>query len=232
MNKYYCQYVYQVPQGYSSTISFIESIETKYFGRQLSDVIFLGLHGALVNKKPISPASKVAFDLGQSVYPLRFQKSEKGYKLTNFDEIKVRWEDYCETACREEKSDYIKEWIKRSAEVMKSKEMFLHAIMQGTFLQLMLFRDKQKELSVPNFPNPNTPLRWQLEKSLLEATPQVWYMKAQPLEEKSYFVGGYGTLEVTKSQWGNPKSIHMELRVEMSNEGYYHKMADINLIEE
>jgi len=47
-----------------------------------------------------------------------------------------------------------------------------------------------------------------------------------------YFVGGYGTLEVTKSQWGNPKSIHMELRVEMSNEGYYHKMADINLIEE
>ena len=51
MNKYYCQYVYQVPQGYSSTISFIESIETKYFGRQLSDIIFLGLHGALVNKK-------------------------------------------------------------------------------------------------------------------------------------------------------------------------------------
>lgn len=88
MNKYYCQYVYQVPQGYSSTISFIESIETKYFGRQLSDIIFLGLHGALVNKKPISPASKVAFDLGQSVYPLRFQKSEKGYKLTNFDEIR------------------------------------------------------------------------------------------------------------------------------------------------
>ena len=220
------------PNGYSSTLSFTELVDIEALGKSSSMIRFLGAKDFILNDKPLTEACKIAPDLGQSVFPLIFRVGEAGYELLNFNEVKTRWEEYCNQTCANEMSEYVKAYIKSSSEIMKDKEIFLEAVMQGTFLQLMLFRDKQKELSVPNFPNPNIPLRWQLEKSLLEATPQVWYMKAQPLEEKSYFVGGYGTLEVTKSQWGIPKSIHMELRVEMSNEGYYHKMADINLIEE
>lgn len=219
------------PNGYSSTLSFTELVDIEALGKSSSMIRFLGAKDFILNDKPLTEACKIASDLGQSVFPLIFRVGEAGYELLNFNEVKTRWEEYCNQTYANEMSEYVKAYIKSSSEIMKDKEIFLEAVMHGIFIQLMLFRDSQKELYVPNFPNQYTPLRWHLKKSLVESIPQVWYLKAQPFKKISYFIRGQGILEITKTHWGMLKDIHMEFRVEMSNEGYYRKMVDINLIE-
>lgn len=115
---------------------------------------------------------------------------------------------------------------------MKDKKIFLDSMMKGTFLQFILFRHDQEILNIPNFPNADAKLSWELKKCLSETTPQTWSLDAQPIGNMPYFVKGKGILEITKGGFEIPSKFHMELKVEMSNEGYYRKMVDINIIEE
>lgn len=220
------------PSGISSVLSQTELISFKAIRQDLHEITFLGTKESSFDNKPLSEATKIAFDLGQAVYPLIFQKSMNGYELTNFEEVKVRWNTYCEKACKEEKSDYVKDYIKSCSGVMKDRKIFMDAMMKGTFLQFILFRHDQETLNIPNFPNADAKLSWELKKSLSETTPQAWSLDAQPIGYMPYFVKGKGILEITKGGFEIPSKIHMELKVEMSNEGYYRKMVDINLIEE
>ena len=115
---------------------------------------------------------------------------------------------------------------------MKDRKIFLDAMMKGTFLQFILFMDNQEILNIPNFPNADAKLSWKLKKNLSETTPQTWSLDAQPIGNMPYFVKGKGILEIPKGGFEIPSKLHMELTVEMSNEGYYRKMVDINIIEE
>ena len=96
----------------------------------------------------------------------------------------------------------------------------------------MLNLRNQDYLLIPNYPNPNTPLQWKLKRNSTYSNPSIWDLKAQLPGSNPYFVEGKGILEVEKTIHGIPKDIHLEFRVEMSNEGYYRKMVDINIIEE
>lgn len=220
------------PNGISSVLSQTELISFKTIKQDLHEITFLGIKESSFNNNPLSEATKIAFDLGQSVYPITFQQSKNSYELTNFKEVKERWNTYCEKACKEEKSDYVKDYIKGSSGVMMNKQIFLDTMMKGTFLQFILFRDNQEILNIPNFPNADAKLSWELKKSLSETNPQTWSLDAQPIGNMPYFVEGKGILEITKGGFEIPSKIHMELKVEMSNEGYYRKMVDINIIEE
>ena len=221
-----------VPSGISSVLSQTELINFRIIKQDLYEITFLGAKESSFDNKPLSEATQIAFDLGQAVYPLIFQRNKNSYELTNFEEVKVRWNTYCEKACKEEKSDYVKDYIKSSSGVMKDKKIFLDSMMKGTFLQFILFRHNQETLNIPNFPNTDAKLSWELKKSLSETTPQTWSLDAQPIGNMPYFVKGKGILEITKGAFEFPSKIHMELKVEMSNEGYYRKMVDINIIEE
>lgn len=158
----------------------------------------MGAKESSFDNKPLSEATKTAFDLGQAVYPLIFQRNKNSYELTNFKEVKERWNTYCEKACKEETSDYVKDYIKSSSGVMKDRKIFLDAMMKGTFLQFILFMDNQEILNIPNFPNADAKLSWKLKKNLSETTPQTWSLDAQPIGNMPYFVKGKGILEIPK----------------------------------
>lgn len=220
------------PDGHTSTLTCIEGIHIQKTEHAPLKVIFLGSKDILWNNKPLDTACKIAFDLGQSVYPLSFQINEEDYELLNFDEAKAQWDKYSKIACSGEESKFVKEYIESSSLWMKDESTFLKAIMQRIFLQLMLFKDNQDYLLTPNYPNPNTPLQWKVKRTSTYSNPSIWNLKAQLPESNPYFVEGKGFLEVEKTIHGIPKDIHLEFRVEMSNEGYYRKMVDINIIEE
>jgi len=220
------------PDGHTSTLTCIEGIHIQKTEHAPLKVIFLGSKDILWNNKPLDTACKIAFDLGQSVYPLSFQMNEEDYELLNFDEAKAQWDKYSKIVCSGEESKYVKEYIESSSLWMKDESTFVKAIMQRIFLQLMLFKDNQDYLLTPNFPNPNTPLQWKLKRTSTYSNPSIWDLKAQLCESNPYFVEGKGILEVENTNYGIPKDIHLEFRVEMSNEGYYRKMVDINIIEE
>ena len=220
------------PNGISSVFSQTELISFKTIKQDLHEITFWGAKESSFDNKPLSEATKIAFDLGQAVYPLIFQRNKNSNELTNFKEVKERWNTYCEKACKEEKSDYVKDYIKSSSGAMKDRKIFVDAMMKGTFLQSILFRDDQETLNIPNSPNADAKLSWELKKSLSETTPQIWSLDAQPIGNMPYFVKGKGILEITMGGFEIPSKFHMELKVEMSNEGYYRKMVDINIIEE
>ena len=220
------------PDGHTSTLTCIEGIPIQKTEHAPLKVIFLGSKDILWNNKPLDTACKIAFDLGQSVYPLSFQMNEEDYELLNFDEAKAQWDKYSKIACSGEESKFVKEYIESSSLWMKDESTFLKAIMQRIFLQLMLFKDNQDYLLTPNYPNPNTPLQWKVKRTSTYSNPSIWNLKAQLPESNPYFVEGKGFLEVEKTIHGIPKDIHLEFRVEMSNEGYYRKMVDIKIIEE
>ena len=220
------------PNGISSVLSQTELINFRTIKQTLYEITFWGAKESSYNNKPLSEATQIAFDLGQAVYPLIFQRNKNSYELTNFEEVKVRWNTYCEKACQEEKSDYVKDYIKSSRGVMKDKKIFLDSMMKGTFLQFILFRHDQEILNIPNFPNADAKVSWKLKKNLSETTPQTWSLDAQPIGNMPYFVKGKGILEIPKGGFEIPSKLHMELTVEMSNEGYYRKMVDIKIIEE
>ena len=219
------------PDGHTSTLTCVEGVHFEKFENAPLKVVFLGSKDILWNNKLLDTACKVAFDLGQSVYPLSFQENDYGYELLNFKETKAQWNKYSKIACSGEESKYVKEYIESSSLWMKDESTFLKAIMQRIFLQLMLFKDNQDYLMIPNYPNPNTPLQWKLKRASTYSNPSIWDLKAQLCESNPYFVEGKGILEVEKTIHGIPKDIHLEFRVEMSNEGYYRKMVDINIIE-
>ena len=220
------------PDGHTSTLTCVEGVHFEKFENAPLKVVFLGSKDILWNNKLLDTACKVAFDLGQSVYPLSFQENDYGYELLNFKETKAQWNKYSKIACSGEESKYVKEYIESSSLWMKDERTFLKAIMQRIFLQLMLFKDNQDYLLTPNYPNPNTPLQWKLKRTSSYFNPSIWDLKAQLPGSNPYFVEGKGILEVEKTNHGIPKDIHLEFRVEMSNEGYYRKMVDINIIEE
>ena len=220
------------PDGHTSTLTCVEGVHIEISEHAPMKVVFLGSKDILWNNKPLDTACKVAFDLGQSVYPLSFQENDYGYELLNFKETKAQWNKYSKIACSGEESKYVKEYIESSSLWMKDERTFLKAIMQRIFLQLMLFKDNQDYLLIPNYPNPNTPLQWKLKRASTYSNPSIWDLKAQLSGSNPYFLEGKGILEVEKTIHGIPKDIHLEFRVEMSNEGYYRKMVDINIIEE
>lgn len=220
------------PKGHTSILSMKESVDIQRLNQRVTIVTFLGSTEISLDGRPLTEASKVAFNLGQSVYPLSFQMNEEDYELLNFKEAKEQWDKYCKIACSRENSKYVKEYIESSSLWMKDESTFLKAIMQRIFLQLMLFKGNQDYLMTPNYPNPNTPLQWKLKRTSSYSNPSIWDLKAQLCESNPYFVEGKGILEVEKTNYGIPKDIHLEFRVEMSNEGYYRKMVDINIIEE
>ena len=220
------------PKGHTSILSMKESVDIQRLNQRVTTITFLGSNDISLDGRPLTEASKVAFNLGQSVYPLSFQMNEEDYELLNFDAAKAQWDKYSKVACSGEESKYVKEYIESSSLWMKDERTFLKAIMQRIFLQLMLFKDNQDYLMTPNYPNPNTPLQWKLKRASTYSNPSIWDLKAQLCESNPYFVEGKGILEVEKTIHGIPKDIHLEFRVEMSNEGYYRKMVDINIIEE
>ena len=220
------------PDGHTSTLTCVDGVHFEKFENAPLKVVFLGSKDILWNNKPLDAACKVAFDLGQSVYPLSFQENDYGYELLNFKETKAQWNKYSKIACSGEESKYVKEYIESSSLWMKDERTFLKAIMQRIFLQLMLLKGNQDYLMTPNYPNPNTPLQWKLKRTSSYSNPSIWDLKAQLCGSNPYFVEGKGILEVEKTNHGIPKDIHLEFRVEMSNEGYYRKMVDINIIEE
>ena len=220
------------PKGHTSILSMKESVDIQRLNQRVTTITFLGSNDISLDGRPLTEASKVAFNLGQSVYPLSFQMNEEDYELLNFDAAKAQWDKYSKVACSGEESKYVKEYIESSSLWMKDESTFLKAIMQRIFLQLMLFKDNQDYLMIPNYPNPNTPLQWKLKRTSSYFNPSIWDLKAQLPGSNPYFVEGKGILEVEKTNHGIPKDIHLEFRVEMSNEGYYRKMVDINIIEE
>lgn len=228
--KYTSSFVF--PNGCRSTFTKVENITIRMLEHTLVDFTFLGAKDVLLNNEPLNDATKVAFNLSQSVYPLIFQRDDNGLKLLNFKMVKHRWEKYCKSTCKYEMSEYVKKYIKSSAETMKGLSTFLEAIMQGCFIQLILFKEKQESLMTSNFPTYDTLISWQCQENMVESIPQVFFLKAHPLKSLPYFVEGKGVLEITRTQLGIPKEIHLELRVEMANEGHYSKMVDINLIDE
>ena len=54
----------------------------------------MGSNDISLDGRPLTEASKVAFNLGQSVYPLSFQMNEEDYELLNFDAAKAQWDKY------------------------------------------------------------------------------------------------------------------------------------------
>ena len=155
------------PDGHTSTLTCVDGVHFEKFENAPLKVVFLGSKDILWNNKPLDAACKVAFDLGQSVYPLSFQENDYGYELLNFKETKAQWNKYSKIACSGEESKYVKEYIESSSLWMKDERTFLKAIMQRIFLQLMLFKDDQDYLMTPNFPNPNTPLQWKLKSTVV-----------------------------------------------------------------
>lgn len=220
------------PKGHTSILSMKESVDIQRLNQRVTTITFLGSTDISLDGRPLIEASKVAFNLGQSVYPLSFQMNEEDYELLNFDAVKAQWDKYRKNACSGEESKYVKEYIESSSLWMKDERTFLKAIMQRIFLQLMLLKDNQDCILTPNFPNSNTSLQWKVERTSTYSNPSIWDLKAQLSESNPYFVEGKGILEVEKTIHGIPKDIHLEFRVEISNEGYYRKMVDINIIEE
>ena len=82
------------PKGHTSILSMKESVDIQRLNQRVTTITFLGSNDISLDGRPLTEASKVAFNLGQSVYPLSFQMNEEDYELLNFDAAKAQWDKY------------------------------------------------------------------------------------------------------------------------------------------
>ena len=102
-----------------------ESVDIQRLNQRVTTITFLGSNDISLDGRPLTEASKVAFNLGQSVYPLSFQMNEEDYELLNFDAAKAaNGINIVKSLDSGEESKYVKEYIESSSLWMKDESTF------------------------------------------------------------------------------------------------------------